>query len=167
MDSAKVTWPVGGGRRLPCVGLYQRLVRPALFRTDPEWIHDRSVRAAEAISRSGWVRGRVDRRIRVDGTRLATTVSGLRLRSPLGLAAGYDMNARATPLLSSLGFGQVEVGRCRRTPRPAAPHLDCGVSPPADEVIVGYYRVPNEGADRVPGEARRPSARGAGRGQPL
>src|SRR5690349_13088197 len=110
MDGAEMTWPVGSGRRLPRLDLYQRLVRPALFRADPEWIHDRSVRAAETISRSGWLCSQVDRRLVVDDPRLVTTVSGLRLRSPLGLAAGYDKNARATPLLSSLGFGHVEVG---------------------------------------------------------
>ena len=148
MGSAKMTWPAGSGRRLPRLDLYQRLVRPALFRTDPEWIHDRSVRAAEAISRSGWVCKRVDRRLLVDDPRLTTTVNGLRLRSPLGLAAGYDKNARATPLLSSLGFGHVEVGSVSAYPSAGnpAPRL---WRIPADEGIVVYYGVPNDGAERV------------------
>ena len=148
MGTAKMTWPAGGGRRLPRPDLYRKLVRPALFRTDPEWIHDRSIRAAEAIGRSGRVCERVDRHFLVDDPRLATTVSGLRLRSPLGLAAGYDKNARATPLLSSLGFGHVEIGSVSAYPSPgnSAPRL---WRIPADEGIVVYYGVPNEGAERV------------------
>ena len=148
MGSAEMTSPVGSGRHLPRLDLYQRLVRPALFRTDPEWIHDRSIRAAEALSRSGWVCQRVDRRLRVDDPRLATTAAGLRLRSPLGLAAGYDKNARATPLLSALGFGHVEIGSVSAYPSAGnpAPRL---WRIPADEGIVVYYGVPNDGAERV------------------
>jgi dihydroorotate dehydrogenase len=139
---------VGRGRRLPHVPVYERLVRPALFRMDPEWIHDRSVRAAEAIGRSGWVCQRVDERLLVDDPLLTTTAGGLRLRSPLGLAAGYDKNARAIPLLSSLGFGHVEVGSVSAYPSAGnpAPRL---WRIPADEGIVVHYGVPNEGADQV------------------
>jgi dihydroorotate dehydrogenase (fumarate)/dihydroorotate dehydrogenase len=70
------------------------------------------------------------------------------MRSPLGLAAGYDKNARATPLLSSLGFGHVEVGSVSAYPSAGnpAPRL---WRIPADEGIVVYYGVPNEGAERV------------------
>jgi dihydroorotate dehydrogenase len=66
----------------------------------------------------------------------------------LGLAAGYDKNARATPLLSSLGFGHVEVGSVSAYPSAGnpAPRL---WRIPADEGIVVYYGVPNEGAERV------------------
>ena len=136
------------GRHLPRLNLYQRLVRPALFRTDPEWVHDRSVRTAEAISRFPWICQRVDRHLGVDDPRLTTTVSGMRLRSPLGLAAGYDKNARATPLLFSLGFGHVEIGSVSAYPSAGnpAPRL---WRIPADEGIVVYYGVPNDGADRV------------------
>jgi dihydroorotate dehydrogenase (fumarate)/dihydroorotate dehydrogenase len=148
MGSAKAMRPVGSGLRLPRLDFYQRLVRPALFRTDPEWTHDRSVRAAEVISQSGWVCQRVDRHLAVDDARLATAVSGLQMRSPLGLAAGYDKNARATPLLSSLGFGHVEIGSVSAYPSAGnpAPRL---WRVPADEGIVVYYGVPNEGAERV------------------
>lgn len=158
MESARRTPPAGRGRRLSRVPVYRRLVRPALFRMDPEWIHNRSVRAAEAVSRSGWVCRRVDERLLVDDPRLTTTAGGLRLRSPLGLAAGYDKNARAMPLLSSLGFGHVEVGSVSAHPSAGnpAPRL---WRIPADEGIVVYYGVPNEGADQVRVRlARRPHA---------
>ncbi len=148
MGRTALKGPVGSGRHLPRLDTYQRLVRPALFRTDPEWIHDRSIRAAEALSRSGRLCQQVDRRLVVVDPRLATTVSGLHLRSPLGLAAGYDKNARATPLLSSLGFGHVEVGSVSAYPSAGnpAPRL---WRIPADEGIVVYYGVPNEGSERV------------------
>ena len=52
----------------------------------------------------------------VTSPRLATTIAGLALPNPVGLAAGYDKNAVAlAPLLRS-GFGFLEVGAA--TPRP-------------------------------------------------
>ncbi len=148
MGSIETPTAVDGGRTERRLELYRRLVRPALFRTDPEWVHDRSVRAAEALSRSAWLCQWLDRHARVDDPRLVTTVGGLQMRSPLGLAAGYDKNARATPLLSSLGFGHVEIGSVSASPSPGnpAPRL---WRIPADEGIVVYYGVPNEGAERV------------------
>ena len=148
MDSAKTTRRAGSGRPPRRLDLYGRLVRPALFRTDPEWVHDRSVRAAEAVSRSGWLCRRADRYLEVDDPRLATAVGGVRMRSPLGLAAGYDKNARATRLLSSLGFGHVEIGSVSAHPSAGNPGPRLWRIP-ADDGIVVYYGVPNDGAERV------------------
>ncbi|MEM7022638.1 MAG: quinone-dependent dihydroorotate dehydrogenase [Pseudomonadota bacterium] len=47
---------------------------------------------------------------------LATTLCGLALPNPLGIAAGFDKNAQALPGLAKLGFGFVEIGTV--TPRP-------------------------------------------------
>jgi dihydroorotate dehydrogenase len=48
--------------------------------------------------------------------RLATTIAGLALPNPVGLAAGYDKNAVALAPLMQSGFGFLEVGAA--TPRP-------------------------------------------------
>lgn len=47
--------------------------------------------------------------------RLATTIAGLDLPNPVGLAAGFDKNATALHPLMGCGFGFVEVGAA--TPR--------------------------------------------------
>ncbi len=49
---------------------------------------------------------------------LATTVAGLSVTNPIGLAAGFDKDARALPVLMRMGFGFVEAGTV--TPRPQA-----------------------------------------------
>ncbi|GLZ33764.1 dihydroorotate dehydrogenase 2 [Lentzea sp. NBRC 105346] len=124
---------------------YERIVRPALFRADPEWIHDRSIRFAQ---RAGFLAPLLDRVFRPADERLAVDVAGLRMRSPIGLAAGYDKNARAVDLLAALGFGHVEVGSI------SADHSDGNPRPrlfrlPAQDAIIVYYGLPNDGADRV------------------
>lgn len=53
--------------------------------------------------------------------RLATTVAGLHLANPIGLAAGYDKNAVALATLARAGFGFLEVGAATPRPQPGNP----------------------------------------------
>lgn len=84
------------------------LARPLLFRLDPELAHELSLKALEA--------GIHPRAATPDDPCLATTAWGLALPNPLGMAAGYDKDARAPDALLRMGLGHVEVGTV--TPRP-------------------------------------------------
>jgi dihydroorotate dehydrogenase len=138
------------------VSAYTRVVRPLLFRADPERAHDWAVRAAALASASSLACRLVAARA-VPHERLAVEVGGLRFATPLGLAAGFDKSARGVPLLSSLGFGHVEVGSVsvdpsEGNPRPRLWRL------PDERAIAVAYGVPNDGAARVAERLRRPAA---------
>jgi dihydroorotate dehydrogenase len=47
---------------------------------------------------------------RIHDPRLEVRVAGLNFPNPLGMAAGFDKDARAFPALLAMGFGHVEVG---------------------------------------------------------
>ncbi|HEY6694655.1 MAG TPA: quinone-dependent dihydroorotate dehydrogenase [Solirubrobacteraceae bacterium] len=130
------------------MGVYPVLVRPLLFRADPERAHDLAVRAAERASGSRLVCRAVASRRAATDPRLAVAVAGLRFATPLGLAAGFDKSARAVPLLSALGFGHVEVGSISAAPSDGnpRPRLFRLVD---ERAIVVHYGVPNDGAARV------------------
>jgi dihydroorotate dehydrogenase len=129
------------------VSLYTRLVRPLLFRADPERAHEWAVGAAELASRWPAACRAVASRARFD-ERLAVEVAGLRLRSPLGLAAGFDKSARGVPALAALGFGHVEVGSVSADPSAGNPRPRLW-RVPDERAIVVHYGVPNDGAQRV------------------
>ena len=135
--------------------LYTRLVRPLLFRADPERVHDGTVRVSALVSRSRLACRAVGARRAVGDARLAVEVAGLRFRSPLGLAAGFDKSARAVPLLSALGFGHVEVGSISADPSSGNPRPRL-FRLPAERAIVVHYGVPNDGAERVAGRLAAP-----------
>jgi dihydroorotate dehydrogenase len=131
--------------------VYRTLLKPVLFRAEPEWIHDRAIRLAERV---GHVPAIANHCAPTDPG-LVTDVAGLRMATPIGLGAGFDKNARAVPALASLGFGHVEVGSISAQPSEGNPRPRL-FRLPEDEAIVVYYGVPNEGADRV---ARRLASR--------
>ena len=72
-----------------------------LRRLDPETAHGLAIRALQTIPLPAPP---------ADDPILATTVAGLRLPNPVGLAAGLDKNGEALAGLSKLGFGFVECG---------------------------------------------------------
>jgi dihydroorotate dehydrogenase len=138
------------------VSAYTRLARPLLFRADPERAHEWAVRAAERASGSRLACLALASRAVVD-PRLAIEVAGLRLRSPLGLAAGFDKSARGVPALSSLGFGHVEVGSVSSDPSPGNPRPRLWRLPDERAIVVAYG-VPNDGAMRAGARLARASA---------
>ncbi|WP_126978351.1 quinone-dependent dihydroorotate dehydrogenase [Frigidibacter oleivorans] len=112
----------------------------ALHRLDPETAHGLSLKALRA--------GLVPLAGQVTSPRLETTVAGLALANPLGLAAGYDKNAVALAPLARVGFGFLEVGAA--TPRPQEgnprPRL---FRLTEDRAVINRFGFNNEGAAAI------------------
>ena len=130
------------------MSLYTDLVRPVLFQADPEWIHDRAIRAAEWASASPKICAAVGARHECSDDRLAVEVAGLKFRNPLGLAAGFDKSGRGVPFWPSLGFGHIEIGSISAFPSAGNPKPRL-FRIPQDRGIVVNYGLPNDGADRI------------------
>ncbi len=125
--------------------MYQSLIRPLLFRLDPERAHWSTITAAGQL---GIAAGAIRSLLAVDDPRLRTTVAGLDFPSPLGLSAGFDKNGQAVETMAGLGFGYVEVGSVSAEPSPgnARPRL---WRLPDDRAVLVAYGVPNDGAAAV------------------
>jgi dihydroorotate dehydrogenase len=89
------------------------LAGPLLRRLDPERAHDLTIRALEA----GLVPGRAP----APDPRVAVDLWDRRFASPVGLAAGFDKDARVIQPMLRLGFGSVEVGSVTPRPQPGNP----------------------------------------------
>ncbi len=89
--------------------LWRYLARPVLFRLDAETAHHGSMSLFHRTMFppfSNLARGLY----RVSDPRLRTEVFGLSFDNPVGLAAGFDKQARWFNALSHLGFSHIEVG---------------------------------------------------------
>src|SRR5262245_11992393 len=78
------------------------LIRPLLFALDPERAHALTLAALEA--------GLHPRQAAPDHPGLSVAVWGLMLPNPVGVAAGFDKDARVPDGLLAMGFGHAEVG---------------------------------------------------------
>lgn len=90
--------------------LWQTFVRPLLFCLPAERAHYFSMGCFKCLMSSGFVARMFRRRNVVDEPSLASRVFGLDFKNPVGLAAGFDKDARWFPQLAGLGFSHVEVG---------------------------------------------------------
>ena len=90
--------------------MYEKVVRPLLFRLDPERAHNLTLRSSELAGRFALARRAARGAFGFRDERLRVRCGGLEFENPLGLAAGFDKNGRALALLGSLGFGHVEIG---------------------------------------------------------
>ncbi|MFT3976379.1 MAG: quinone-dependent dihydroorotate dehydrogenase [Sphingomonas bacterium] len=88
------------------------LIRPAIFRLDPENAHRLTIAALRLMPRVAH---------RAADPALAVEVAGLHFPNPLGMAAGFDKDAEVADALLSLGFGFAEVGTITPLPQPGNP----------------------------------------------
>jgi dihydroorotate dehydrogenase len=126
------------------------LTKPLLHRLDPERAHTLALRALAA--------GLVPAQPPDRDPRLATTLFGRAIANPVGLAAGFDKNARVFHRMTAQGFGWLEVGGV--TPRPQVgnprPRL---FRLTEDQAVINRMGFNNDGMDAI-------AARLAARPQP-
>lgn len=95
--------------------MYKSLLRPLLFTSDPEKVHHFTFKMIRNFHKLGF--GWIFRSIyKKTDKRLERNVFGLTFPNPVGLAAGFDKDAKLYKELANFGFGFIEIGTV--TPKP-------------------------------------------------
>ena len=95
--------------------MYKTLLRPILFLSDPEKVHHFTFSLVRFCHRIGM--GSLFRSMyQTQDAKLETQLFGLTFPNPVGLAAGFDKDAKLFKELSNFGFGFIEIGTV--TPKP-------------------------------------------------
>ena len=95
--------------------MYKSIIRPLLFKYDPEKVHHFTFKSIRLLSGIGLTK-LLKPVFNIEDKRLERTVFGLKFKNPVGLAAGFDKDAKLFQELSDFGFGFVEIGTL--TPKP-------------------------------------------------
>jgi len=95
--------------------MYKSLVRPILFKYDPEGVHHFTFKMIRILSRIPFIPAIFRSVYQLENTKLEREVFGLKFKNPVGLAAGFDKNAVLYNELANFGFGFIEIGTV--TPR--------------------------------------------------
>lgn len=96
--------------------MYKSIIRPILFWFDPEKVHYFTFSLIRNLSRIPGFSILIRLIYEVRDKRLEVEVFGLKFKNPIGLAAGFDKDARLYKELSNFGFGFIEIGTL--TPKP-------------------------------------------------
>lgn len=127
---------------------YEKIIRPALFRRDPEEAHEKAVRALRTLGRSGVIRNIMERWNQSGNADRPVECFGLRFANAVGLAAGFDKNALCWRGAAAIGFGHVEIGTVTWHSQPGNP------SPrvfryPEHEALINRMGFNNDGAQTI------------------
>ena len=89
--------------------IYKILVKPILFLFNPEFIHHLIFRIIKLVSyipfKTAW-----NKIYRINDEKLKRELFGLTFDNPVGLAAGFDKDAKLFDELANFGFGFIEIG---------------------------------------------------------
>ena len=90
--------------------MYKQIIRPILFCFDPEEVHYFTFSLIRFLSKIPGFTWLFKFLYEVNDKRLETEVFGLKFKNPVGLAAGFDKDAKLYRELSNFGFGFIEIG---------------------------------------------------------
>ncbi len=118
------------------MSLYDSVLRPLAFMIDPEKVHEMVMGMLE--------RGFINAP-QFSDPRLEQNLFGVKFANPLGLAAGFDKNAKVLNHWHQLGFGYVEVGTVTYHSQPGNPKPRM-FRLPQDKALINRLGFNNEGA---------------------
>ena len=90
--------------------MYKLLIRPLLFCFDPEQVHYFTFSLIRFLNKIPGFGKLLQVMYEVKSPKLEREVFGLKFKNPVGLAAGFDKDAKLYKELSNLGFGFIEIG---------------------------------------------------------
>ena len=128
--------------------VYETLIRPRLFRLDSERAHELGVDAMATLGRFGPVCRLLERASRLPAGARPVRAFGLEFPNAVGLAAGFDKNARAWPAAAALGFGHVEIGTVTALAQPGNPKPRM-FRYPSEMAVINRMGFNNDGAQAV------------------
>ncbi|MCK7591622.1 quinone-dependent dihydroorotate dehydrogenase [Subsaxibacter sp. CAU 1640] len=96
--------------------MYKLFIRPLLFCFDPEKVHHFTFGMIRTLCKFPGMKALFRSLYLVEDKRLERQLFGLTFKNPVGLAAGFDKDAKLYNELSNFGFGFIEIGTL--TPKP-------------------------------------------------
>jgi len=129
------------------------LLRRLLFQLEAESAHEFTARQMEQLQQIPLALRAIERLCRPPAS-AARTLLGMRFRSPIGIAGGFDKNATMMPFLAALGFGFIEVGTVTLHPQMGNPKPRL-FRHAQHKALINRLGFNNEGADAVAARLRR------------
>ena len=128
--------------------MYKRFLKPIFFLFDPEIIHHIVFKTIKFFCKIPGVSFWIKNAYIVNDKRLAVDLFGLNFKNPVGMAAGFDKDAKLFDELGCFGFGFIEIGTL--TPKSQSGNQKPRMFRlPKDEALINRMGFNNEGVDKA------------------
>ena len=124
--------------------MYKHLIRPILFRFNPETAHNLTFSAFSFLRHVPFARSIVRAIYKRESPNLSKEVFGIKFPNPVGLAGGLDKNGEFYNDMANFGFGFIEIGSLTPKPQDGNPKPRC-FRVPQDKAIINRFGINNKG----------------------
>lgn len=126
--------------------MYKLLIKPIFFKFSPETIHHFAFKTIKIFHNIPGLKQLIRSQFVLNNPKLEREVFGLKFSNPVGLAAGFDKDAKLFNELADYGFGFIEIGTLTPkgqagNPKPRLFRL------PEDEALINRMGFNNEGVE--------------------
>lgn len=124
--------------------MYKHLIKPILFRFNPETAHNLTFSLLSFLRHVPFARSIMRGMYKKESPTLEKEVFGLNFPNPVGLAGGLDKNGEFYNDMANFGFGFVEIGSLTPKPQDGNPKPRC-FRVPQDRAIINRFGINNKG----------------------
>ncbi len=128
--------------------MYKALIRPLLFKLDPEFVHSLVVKLIKFVHYLPFGGLLLKKIFTFNNPSLKRNFLGLKFENPVGLAAGFDKNAQYYKEFANLGFSFIEIGTVTPKGQSGNPKKR-SFRLPADKALINRMGFNNKGVDEV------------------
>jgi len=127
---------------------YRNVLKPLLFRQDPEKVHDRFTSTGQLLGKTKLTQFLTRKSFAYKSPKLEQTLNGIHFKNPVGLSAGFDKDANLMSILDDVGFGYMQIGSITAKPYEGNPGTRLYRLPKSKGLVI-YYGLKNDGADKI------------------
>ena len=124
--------------------MYKHLLKPILFRFNPETAHNILFYGLSVLRHVPFARSIIRAIYKKESPSLEKEVFGLKFPNPVGLAGGLDKNGEFYNDMANFGFGFVEIGSLTPQPQDGNAKPRC-FRVPQDKAIINRFGINNKG----------------------
>jgi dihydroorotate dehydrogenase len=134
--------------------VYKQFIKPLLFLKNPETAHYFTFSWIERLFNLPLLKQFIKGIFAFEHKSLEREVFGLKFKNPIGLAAGFDKDARLIDEMSLLGFGFIEIGTLTPKPQEGNPKPRM-FRLPEDQALINRMGFNNEGVAAAVGRLKK------------
>ncbi|MEK6933724.1 MAG: quinone-dependent dihydroorotate dehydrogenase [Nanoarchaeota archaeon] len=128
--------------------IYQTIIKPILFKFDPERAHNLFINIGKFLGSNFLTRYLTSLILNYQNPVLEQKILGIKFNNPVGLSAGFDKNADLVNIVEDVGFGFIEAGSITANECPGNSGIRL-IRFPEKKSIWVHLGLNNKGADKI------------------